>query len=219
MFPIAYLPNHHCAGVDADAHLEVCDHTDQLAPIVLQRMLNLQGSPDGALWVVFMGDRRAKEGQQTIAEELGNCSFVATHGFADDAMSAGNDLLPFFGIKLFSDGGRSNNVSEEDGDWLALTWEGFSGGAIWANFAREDAVRPGDNEGDAAMVAEIRVSIGECAAGGAQDREFLPALLAEASFGGIFKRTRIATQAFHSQPRFLAAGFSNSKNSRPGQSF
>ena len=59
----------HLAGVDADAHLHRHVGVD-LGPVGGERLLHAQRGPHGPLGVVLVGDRRAEQGDDGVADDL-----------------------------------------------------------------------------------------------------------------------------------------------------
>ncbi len=162
----------------------------QLEAIFIQVVLDIEGGADGALRIVLVGDRRTEEGQHPVAEELGDRAVVAPDGCADDAVGAGDDLLPFFGVEALGDRGRADDIGEEDRDRFALAFQPGGGGVrllVKRGFGLDGDRNRRDFE--AALAAEFCLRFVRGSAFWAWNAERLPAALAEAGIGRVFGGT------------------------------
>ena len=91
-----------------------------------------------------MGDRVAEVGQQSVAAVLGQMAVVTGDDAAGDGLVVGEDVAQRLGVELLGQGGRADEVAEEDGD-LAVFGSGRGGGRVG---------RRRDPEGGAARAAE-----------------------------------------------------------------
>ena len=92
------------------------------------RGLHGQGGVAGAQRVVFVGNGRAEQGHNAVAEHLVDGALEAVHGVHHVVDSGVEELLGGFGIKAADEFRRVLEVSKQHGDLLALAFEGAAGG-------------------------------------------------------------------------------------------
>jgi hypothetical protein len=68
--------------------------------LLLQRRDNLQPRPYGPHSIIFMGSGLAKVHEQTVAEILGDVSFVALDHLGAGLLVRADDGVPVFGVEL-----------------------------------------------------------------------------------------------------------------------
>ena len=67
-----------------------------------------------------MGNRRAKQRKDAIAQGLRDIAFIAMDGVHHE-LQAGSMMAPgFFGIEIFDQGRRAFDIGKQSGDGLAL---------------------------------------------------------------------------------------------------
>ena len=126
---VANGPHHHLAGVEPHAQLQ--HHATRPAHLVgvgSDGGLQGQGRIAGAQGVVLVGNGRAKQGHNAIAEHLIDRALEAVHGLHHQADGWVQELLGRFRIKTFDELGRVLDVSKEDGDLFAFAFQGRAGG-------------------------------------------------------------------------------------------
>ena len=93
---------HHVPGVHPDADLQVdAALLPQPLAILRDRLLHAQGCVQGALGVVFVGDRRAKQREDAIAQRLRHIALVAMHRLHHEPQSGIDNVPGFFGVEIF----------------------------------------------------------------------------------------------------------------------
>src|SRR3989441_4442855 len=113
------------AGVEAHPHREI---EPALAPHVfgerpeVARQLERGGA--GALGVILVGDRGAEERHDAVAGVLVDGPLVAVDTVREDPEEAIEEAMPFLGIDALGELHRAREIGEEDGDRLALAFEG-----------------------------------------------------------------------------------------------
>ena len=94
-----------------------------------------------ALGVVFMGDGRAKDGHDGVAQEFIDIAFVLVHRAGQRGQQIFLEAAHDFGIELLGDGGKGREVGEHDADLFALALDAAGGahliGQFFGNEARE----------------------------------------------------------------------------------
>jgi hypothetical protein len=92
---------YHLAGVqpDPDLHIEPLTLT-QLLGIAADGVLHAQGGIAGAHGVIFMGQRRPKQGHDAIAHNLIDRAFVAVHGVHHPRQDWVEELTGFLGVAV-----------------------------------------------------------------------------------------------------------------------
>ena len=103
----------HLAGVDADAHLD--RRTPTSAPVGGQRLLHAQRGPHRPLGVVLVGDRRAEQGDDGVADDL--VDLAAERGdVADEPLEAAVDqVLDLLGIGRLAERREADQIGEDHG--------------------------------------------------------------------------------------------------------
>ena len=101
------------SGIDGDAHLEVrllLDH-----PVT-----DRQRSPDGALGIVLVRDRRAEQRHDGVADELLDRPAVVFELGAEPRVERRQERADILGIEALGSRCESDQVGEENADDLAL---------------------------------------------------------------------------------------------------
>src|SRR5439155_17416341 len=75
-----------------------------------------------------VGNRGAEERHDAIAQELVDGAFVAVHLTQDQLESSVHELMHLFGVDSFGNGGKSGDISEQDGHLLAFAFQRRPGG-------------------------------------------------------------------------------------------
>ena len=78
--------------------------------------------------MVFVGKRSTEEGHDAVAGELVDGALILVDLIHEDLEAAVHDLVDFFGVELLRDACEVCHVGEEDGDELALPFQGGAGG-------------------------------------------------------------------------------------------
>jgi len=121
-------PQDDLASVDTNADLwRGASFQPQGVGVFAHLFLHPQGSVHSPLGMIFVGDRRAKEGKDAIASRLGYETFVPMHGIHHKLQGGINNGASLFGIKIFHEGHRAFDVSKEGGDGLTLAVRRTSG--------------------------------------------------------------------------------------------
>src|SRR5206468_1282393 len=161
---VADPPHDNLARVQADPHREL---EPALAPHVLGERAELahqiQGGGTGALCVVLVGDRGAKERHDAVAGVLVDGPLVSVNAARKDPEQTIEQPMPFLWIDTLRELHRAHDVGEEDGDQLALAPERALGRKnLLDEMPRRVGARlRGDcrrREGRATIVAEPRAS-------------------------------------------------------------
>src|SRR3989442_10087133 len=76
--------------------------------------------------MIFVGDGRAKEGKDTVAQRLGHIALIAMHRLHHELEGRVNDAASVFGIEIFDEGSGVFDVGKESSDGLTLTVGGSS---------------------------------------------------------------------------------------------
>ena len=82
--------------------------------------MHAQGGIEGALGVVFVGNRRPKQRKDAISQGLGHIPVIAMDSVHHELQSGIDDCTGFFGIESFNQRSRAFEVSKEGGDSFAL---------------------------------------------------------------------------------------------------
>ena len=109
------------AGIDAHPHL-------QIDPFVMPEpfgigpalFLHAERGKQGALGVVFMGERRPEEGENAIAHRLGYIAFIAMHGGHHELQGRVNNGARVFRVKVLDEFHRALDIGEQCGNGFAL---------------------------------------------------------------------------------------------------
>jgi hypothetical protein len=83
---------------------------------------------DRALGMILVGDRRAEQRHDPIAEELVHGAIVAVHLGQHQFKGAIHQAMDFFGVESFGERSEARDVHEEHRDLLALAFESTAGG-------------------------------------------------------------------------------------------
>ena len=111
-----------------DAHPQLqAPGAAHLFGIGAHRGLHGQGGIAGAQGVVFVGNGRAKQGHDAVAEHLVDRALEAVHGVHHAVDGRIEELLGGFGIEAADEFRRVLEVGKEHGDLLALAFEGGTG--------------------------------------------------------------------------------------------
>ena len=132
------VPNgahHDLAGVQADAHAQLqAAGAAYLLGVGLHGRLHGQGGVAGAQGVILMGDGRAKQGHDAIAQHLVHRALEAVHGVHHAAQGGVQELLGGFRVEIPDQFGGVFEVGEQHRDLLALAFQSAAGGE---DFLRE----------------------------------------------------------------------------------
>jgi hypothetical protein len=144
--------------------------------------------------VVLVGDRRPEERHDPVARVLVHRAFEAVHALGEDLEEAIEYLVPLLGIEPLGELHRALHVGEQDGDLLALAFEGrlrledLLGEVLRRVVARAAFGKQGTDlaahrllERLTAAIAEARSCPELAPAPGARARQRRPAAVAEAS--------------------------------------
>jgi hypothetical protein len=77
--------------------------------------------------MVFMGDRRTKEGKDAVAGGLGDESLIAMHSAHHGLQGWVHDGAGFFGVEVFNHRHGVLDVAKDGGDGFALAIRNASG--------------------------------------------------------------------------------------------
>src|SRR5262249_46379453 len=118
------LANDHLAGVEAqaggEAHAMLTFHFSRVASDLLAQ---LQRRIAGALGVIFMSNRGAEQGHDTVASVLVHRALQAMHTVGENREETIENLMPLFGIKLLGQLHRALHIGEQYGDLFALAFK------------------------------------------------------------------------------------------------
>lgn len=92
--------------------------------MVVEGPLDPQGREDRPSRVVLVGDRRPEEGHETVAQELVDSSLVTVHLPEGEIEELVQEVVHAVGSKALGQGRGVGDVAEENGDLLALAFEG-----------------------------------------------------------------------------------------------
>ena len=92
------------------------------------RLLHAQRGVAGAHGVVLVGERRAEQRHDAVAHHLVDRALVAVDGLHHPLEDRVEELARLLGIAVGEQLHRALEVGEEDGDLLALAFEGAAGG-------------------------------------------------------------------------------------------
>ncbi len=119
---VADLPGQDLARVDSDPEREV-DTGDLLVDLV-HRALHREAGAHRALGVVLVGDRRAEDGHDVVADELVDGAAEAGDLVAEAPERAIDHRLERLGVHPLGDGGVAGEVGEEHGRLAPLLGAG-----------------------------------------------------------------------------------------------
>ena len=119
----------------------------------------------GSDGMVLMGEWGAEEGHDAIAGELVDRPLVLVDLIHEDLEASVHDPVDLLGVELLGDGSEVCHVGKEDGDELALAFDGAPGGenllgeelggvGLWVGVIEESSGL-GGSEGLAATTAEL----------------------------------------------------------------
>ena len=91
------------------------------------RRLQPQGGQHRPQGVVLVGGRRAHQGHEAGAEEPAHRAAVAVHLVAGEVVEAAQQLVHRLGAQALGQGGRADDVAEQDRHLLALALRGPPG--------------------------------------------------------------------------------------------
>ena len=122
-------PDDHEARVQAHAehqpHLLARVERDRLG---VHRAADVEGGEHGATGVILVGERRAEQRHEAVAEELVHRAFVAMHLRERRLEEAAQERVHAVGADPLGEGGGADEVAEEHGDGLALALHGGARG-------------------------------------------------------------------------------------------
>ena len=122
------------AGQDAGPELERL--VAGLPPEVADRVDEVEGRPHGPLGVVLLGDRRAPDGHDGVADELLDRAAVALDDLAAQVEVAGQELADLLGVGPVGARREADEVGEEDADQAPLGDASAAAGGIAGDAAR-----------------------------------------------------------------------------------
>ncbi len=96
---------------------------------VRQRLLHAQAGAHGALGVVLVGDRRAEEGEDGVADDLVDPAAEVGDVGGEPLEAAVDQVLDLLGVACLGEVGEPDEVGEQDGDDAALVGPGRRGRA------------------------------------------------------------------------------------------
>jgi hypothetical protein len=121
---VADLADDHGARVEPHAHLELdASLGAQVVAVRGERPLEAEGRVDRAQRVVLMGDGRAEQRHEPVAEELIDGTLVAVNLAEHQLEGTVHESVDVLGIEPFGQRGEAGDVDEEHGDEFALTFE------------------------------------------------------------------------------------------------
>ena len=92
----------------------------QCIGIAAHLLLHAQGGIERPLGMIFMGNRRAEQGKDAIAQRLRHIAFIAMHGIHHELQGGINNRSRFFGIESFDQRGGAFEIGKQRGDRFAL---------------------------------------------------------------------------------------------------
>jgi hypothetical protein len=209
--------DHHLARVEPHAEAQ------RLFPLA-DRVLDRRRGEDRALRVVLVGDRRAEERHEAIAEELIDGALVAVDLGEAEGEEPVQEVVHGLGAQAFGQGRGVGDVAEEHGDLLALALEGAAQGEDLVGQmlgrvglgARERPRRRRGGERRGALATESAVRRIRRAAGATGGDQGGRALPAESRASGIVV---LASGALHARdsPGVLATVSATGQNSKIGR--
>ena len=132
---VANGPHHHLPGVesDPDLHLDTM-HAAHLVAVAVDGLLHGQRRIAGPHGVVFMRNRRPKQGHNAIAHDLVDGAFVAVHGRHHALQHWVEELARLLRVAVGQQLHGAFEIGKEHRDLLAFAFEGSCGGE---NFLRQ----------------------------------------------------------------------------------
>ena len=126
---VANGPHHHLAGVEPHPKLNgQAMHALHLLPVAANSLLHAQGGIARAHGVVLVRQRRPKQRHDAIAHDLVDRPFITVHGRHHALEHGVQQLSGLFGVAVGEQLHGALQVGEQDGDLLALAFEGALGG-------------------------------------------------------------------------------------------
>jgi hypothetical protein len=118
---VADRPDHDESGIEPHPHAE----RHGLARLERQRPVghgagNSEGGERGAPGMVLVGDGRAEERHEAVAQELVHRAFVAVHLRQGELEEAAQEVVHQVGAEALGEGGGAHEIAEEHGHRLAL---------------------------------------------------------------------------------------------------
>ena len=121
--------DHHQARVEALAHLELdAALLLELGAIAGHGRADTEGRVHRSLRVILVGDGRAEQRHDPVAEELVHGALVPVHLGQHQLEGAGHEGVDLLGIEARGDRGEAGDVHEEHRDLLALALQRGPGG-------------------------------------------------------------------------------------------
>ena len=120
----AHRPDQHLARVHADSHLGT--DTQVLAESG-EGALHLERRPHGPLGVVLVGDGRAEQGHDGVADDLVDLTAEGGHVGDEPLEAPVDEVLHVLGVGRLGEGGEPDEVGEQDGGDAALVGPGHEG--------------------------------------------------------------------------------------------
>ena len=125
---VADAADNYGTRVQPDAHAERHAVLDpHLVGVLAHGVADVQRCVAGALRMIFMRDRRAEQGHDAVAGVLIDRAFEAVHAVRKYCEELVENAVPLLRIELLRQLHRALHVGEEDGDLLALPFEGGLG--------------------------------------------------------------------------------------------
>ena len=113
--------HHDLAGIDAHPHLQIDPFVvPQPFGIGIALCLHTERGKQGALGVVFMGQRCPEEGKNTVAHGLGHIAFVAMHRGHHELQGRVNNGARVFRVKVLDEFHRTLDIGKQRGNGFAL---------------------------------------------------------------------------------------------------
>jgi hypothetical protein len=117
--------DHDLARVNADPDVdERAVFAASLLGIAPDLLLHPEGGIAGAHRVVLVGDGGAEKRHDAVAHDLVHGALVAVHGFHHQVEDRIQELPRFFGVAVGEQLHGALEVGEQDGDLLALAFQG-----------------------------------------------------------------------------------------------
>src|SRR5262245_25215441 len=116
------------ARVNSHPHLERHAFLQtQPVGVALHLFLHAQGGIEGALRMIFMGNRGTEESKDAIAQRLRDVALIAVHRVHHELEGRINDATGFLRVEAVSEGGKACHISKERSDGLTLTFGSAAG--------------------------------------------------------------------------------------------
>ncbi len=125
---VANAADHDPAGIETHPDLELdAVALAQLGVLVADRLLETQGRQDGAAGVVLVRDRRAEQGHEAVAQELVDGPLVAVDRPQGELEEPVDQEMHDLRSEPLRQPSGPDHVAEDDGDLLALPFQGDPG--------------------------------------------------------------------------------------------